>query len=86
VLFKIARARRHAATGAFPATFDSIVSAIPSGVVAALTGRQLGALIDAIEAHRRESRAIEEAAACDAGYIWDAAVGRARDLSPRVAA
>jgi hypothetical protein len=45
---KINRASKLSSTGAFPATFEAIVSKIPPSAIAALTSAQLAEVVDAM--------------------------------------
>lgn len=44
---KVARAKKHAKIGPYHGSFEAMLESIPSSVVASLTARQLGELIDA---------------------------------------
>ncbi len=73
---KVNRAMSLAAIGAYPESARAMLRAIPTIVVAALTSRQLAALLDANWALARNSKAVAARAVLDDGGVWDATRGQ----------
>ena len=79
---KIRRAQRSACVGGYPGTAAAMLDAVPPEIVKALTGKQVGILLDAMSVLSNKSKAIAEAEACGNGFIWDEVNQQLRDISP----
>lgn len=78
---KVNRAMSLASIGAYPESARAMLRAIPHIVVAALTAKQLAALMDANWTLAQASKAIAERAVIEDGGVWDATRGRFEALA-----
>lgn len=67
--------------GRCPATFEAMLAHVPADIRAALTGAQIGRMIDALAAACDQSKAIANRDACDEGAIWDAQRSTLREIA-----
>ena len=77
---KINRAVKLAAIGRNPGPCADMLVMIPLSVRDALTARRLADMLDALWHACSASKAIAAAEACQNGAVWDASVGRLRDV------
>jgi hypothetical protein len=68
---KINRALRLADVGRFPGSAWAMLDHVPASVVAALTARQLAAMLDGLWDACREAKGIATSEACADGVVWD---------------
>lgn len=78
---KIERARKASIIGDCPGSFGAMIDLIPATTRAALTGRQIGELSDAMWRACQQSKALANREAIDEGGVWDARQQRYREIA-----
>ena len=78
---KQARAFASSRIGSCAGSAGAMLDRVPAAIQSALTGAQLGSLLDAMWDACQEAKGIAETEAISTGYVWDAARNELREIA-----